>query len=68
MPHDKKNQPRLYNNVYIPGDMREYLEKTILEIGYKRGRRFTASAFVQFLIKEYGEEARAFLLKEYDTF
>ncbi len=55
---------RIYNNVYIPACQRQYLEKIVLEVGYMRGKRLTASAFVQFLIENYGEQAKKIFLNE----
>lgn len=55
---------RIYNNVYIPACQRQYLEKIVLEIGYMRGKRLTASAFVQYLIEHYGEQAKGVFLNE----
>lgn len=39
-----------YNNVYIPADLRDYLEKIVVEIGYRRGRQISASAVVHMVM------------------
>lgn len=51
-------------SVYIPADLRNQLEKLALEIGFKRGKHITSSSLVQYLISEYGEEAKNKLISE----
>lgn len=51
------------NNVYIAAEPRQKLEELITEIGYKRGKVLPASAFVRYLIEEFGDKAKEKLLK-----
>lgn len=55
-----------YNNVYIPADLRDYLEKIVVEIGYRRGRQISASAVVQYLIVTYGNDVRKHFISQTD--
>jgi endonuclease III len=57
---EKKNE--YSNNVYISREPRKKLEELITEVGYKRGKVMSASAFVRYLIDNYGDEAKKKIL------
>ncbi|CEF32333.1 hypothetical protein HZS38_04765 [Xenorhabdus nematophila] len=57
---EKKNE--YSNNIYVSAEPRKKLEKLITEIGYKRGKVIAASAFVRYLIENYGDEAKKKML------
>jgi predicted TPR repeat methyltransferase len=50
------------NNIYVSPDPRKKLEEFVTEIGYKNGKVMAASAFVRYLIENYGEQAKKKLL------
>lgn len=64
MPAKTQNKPQLSNNVYVSADARVVLEDLILEVGYKRGRVMSASAFVRYMIENFGEQAKIKILKD----
>ena len=53
----KKKRPPQKNVLYLPTDVRTEVEKIAIEISFKRGRRYSDSAFVQYLIKKYKSQA-----------
>ncbi|CAH0296473.1 hypothetical protein WB66_23560 [bacteria symbiont BFo1 of Frankliniella occidentalis] len=52
------------NNVYIAAEPRKKLEEYITEVGYQRKKTIAASAFVRYLIEEFGEQAKQKLIKK----
>lgn len=59
-PEKKKNE--YSNNIYVASEPRKKLEGLITEVGYKRGKVMSASAFVRYLIENYGEQAKEKIL------
>ncbi|EAA1730925.1 hypothetical protein F0X33_18670 [Salmonella enterica] len=55
------------NNVYIAAEPRKKLEKLCTEIGYERRKNMPASAFVRYLIENFGEQAKKKILKNIDN-
>lgn len=51
------------NNVYIAAEPREKLEELCTQIGYERRKNMPASAFVRYLIENFGEQAKKKILK-----
>jgi len=61
---NEQDKNKFSNNVYVAADTRQKLEELITEIGYKRGKVLPASAFVRYLIEEFGQQAKTKLLKK----
>jgi hypothetical protein len=59
-----KSSQKLSNNVYVAADVRQILEEHVTDIGYRRGKTMSASAFVRYLILEKGDEEKKELLKK----
>ncbi|HCA7081283.1 TPA: hypothetical protein MX214_004485 [Citrobacter sedlakii] len=55
------------NNVYIAAEPRQKLEELCTEIGYERRKNMPASAFVRYLIENFGEQAKKKILKNIDN-
>ncbi|KFX10735.1 hypothetical protein KCQ_05431 [Pectobacterium atrosepticum ICMP 1526] len=49
-------------SVYVSAQIRPKLDGLALEVGFKRGKQMSSSAFVHYLIDEFGELARDKLL------
>lgn len=45
------------NILYLPTEVRSEVEKIAIEISFKRGKRFSESSFVQYLIKNFKSQA-----------
>jgi len=62
----KKDKPKnkYSNNVYIAAEPRQRLEELCTEIGYERRKNMAASAFVRYLIENFGEQAKKKILKD----
>ncbi|MGO4746724.1 hypothetical protein [Serratia quinivorans] len=58
----QENKNEYSNNVYVSREPRKRLEELITEVGYKRGKVMSASAFVRYLIDNYGDEAKKKIL------
>jgi hypothetical protein len=64
----KENTENKYsNNVYIAAEPRQKLEELCTEIGYERRKNMPASAFVRYLIENFGEQAKKKILKNNDN-
>lgn len=57
-----KNSYEYSNNIYVSNQTRKNLEEIVTEVGYKRGKVMSASAFVRYLIENYGTEAKSKIL------
>ncbi|EHD2125282.1 hypothetical protein JRK10_004898 [Salmonella enterica] len=55
---------KLSNSIYIPERIRQKLEELAVDTGFHRKRQITKSAFVQFLIEEFGEQAKCQLIAD----
>ena len=55
---------KLSNNVYVCTEARAKLELLASEVGFKNKKIMSASAFVKFLIDEFGVEAKNKLLSD----
>lgn len=53
-----KNKQVYSNNVYVSTETRKVLEDIVIEVGYRRGKVMSASAFVRYLIVNYGVDAK----------
>lgn len=64
----RSNKPaapkKLSNSIYIPEGTRQYLEELTVATGFHRKRLISKSAFVQYLIEEFGEQAKNQLIAE----
>ncbi|ERT10849.1 hypothetical protein [Photorhabdus temperata] len=58
----EKNEKKYSNNIYVSPEPRKKLEEIVTEIGYKNGKVMAASAFVRYLIENYGEQAKKKIL------
>lgn len=58
------NSGKISNNVYISAEPRQRLEELVTEIGYERKKSMSASAFVRYLIENFGEKAKQKILTE----
>ncbi len=54
------------NTLYLPSEVREKVEQISLEISYRRGRRISDSGFVQYLIRNYSQQATENLINGAD--
>jgi len=45
-------------SVYIGAELRDQLDKIVLDVGHYVGRPVTVSEFIRYLIKKSGDEAR----------
>lgn len=54
------------NTLYLPSEVREKVEQISLEISYLRGRRISDSGFVQYLIRNYSQQATENLINGAD--
>ncbi|EKT0321330.1 hypothetical protein QDF68_004132 [Klebsiella pneumoniae] len=61
------NENKYSNNVYIAAEPRQKLEELCTEIGYERRKNMPASAFVRYLIENFGEQAKKKILKNSDN-
>lgn len=52
------------NNVYVAAEPRKKLEELITEVGYERKKAIAASAFVRYLIEEFGDQAKQKLIRK----
>lgn len=59
-----KRNVKVSNNIYVSTEARHKLEALASEVGFKNKKIMSASAFVKFLIEEYGVEAKNRLLSE----
>jgi len=59
-----KRNAKVSNNIYVSTDARLKLEALASEVGFKNKKIMSASAFVKFLIEEFGVEAKDRLLSE----
>lgn len=59
-----KRNVKVSNNIYVSTDARLKLEALASEVGFKNKKIMSASAFVKFLIEEFGVEAKDRLLSE----
>jgi hypothetical protein len=55
---------KLSNSIYIPERIRQKLEELAVDTGFHRKRHISKSAFVQYLIEEFGEQAKLKLISE----
>jgi len=63
----ENNENKYSNNVYIAAEPRQKLEELCTEIGYERRKNMPASAFVRYLIENFGEQAKKKILKNNDN-
>lgn len=63
---DKAESP-YSNNVYIAAEPRKKLEELCADIGYARRKNMAASAFVRYLIENFGEQAKEKILNKSDN-
>lgn len=54
----QKIKNKFSNTVYLNIKPRTKLEELTTEVGYKRGKVMSASAFVRYLIENYGDDAK----------
>jgi len=66
-PKKETTKPEYSNNVYIAAEPRKNLEELCTEIGYARKKNMPASAFVRYLIENFGEQAKKKILKNTDN-
>jgi hypothetical protein len=55
------------NTLYLPTEVRDEVERISVEVSYRRGKRISDSGFVQYLIKEYSQQAIQELIQGADT-
>ncbi len=55
------------NTLYLPTEVRDEVERISVEVSYRRGKRISDSGFVQYLIKEYSQQAIQELVQGADT-
>ena len=55
------------NNLYLPTEVRDEVERISVEVSYRRGKRISDSGFVQYLIKTYSQQAIQELIQGADT-
>ncbi len=55
------------NTLYLPTEVRDEVERISVEVSYRRGKRISDSGFVQYLIKEYSQQAIQELIQGVDT-
>jgi len=64
MQNNSGEKNKYSNNVYISAEPRQKLEELITDIGYQRKKSMAASAFVRYLIENFGEQAKKKILKD----
>ena len=55
------------NTLYLPTEVRDEVERLSVEVSYLRGKLISDSGFVQYLIKEYSQQAIQELIQGVDT-
>lgn len=60
----KVERKKFSNNIYVSTSSRMKIESLAAEVGFKNKRIISASAFVKFMIDEFGEEAKNRLLTQ----
>ena len=55
------------NTLYLPTEVRDEVERISVEVSYRRGKLISDSGFVQYLIKEYSQQAIQELIQGADT-
>lgn len=60
----KNENPKLSNSIYIPEQIRIQLEELTIETSFHRKRQISKSKFVQYLIEQFGEQAKCQLISE----
>lgn len=61
---NKTVQNKLSNTIYIPDRLRQKLEDLTVATAFHRKRQISVSGFVQYLIEEFGEQAKDNLIAE----
>ncbi|WP_238337578.1 DUF3408 domain-containing protein [Arsenophonus endosymbiont of Aphis craccivora] len=53
-----KGLSRRGKNIYIGAELRDRLDKIVLDIGHHVGRPVTVSEFIRYSVEKYGDEVR----------